>query len=74
MQTSAGYGTLQSQQSMQTGAGYGTLQSQQSRQSGDKKLQTAATDCSGLINCICLGPDVRNVVGYCTIPYPRSDF
>ena len=30
-------------------AGYGTLQSQQSMQRGDEKLQTAATDCSGLI-------------------------
>ena len=34
---------------MQKGVGYGTLQSQQSMQRGDEKLQTAATDCSGLI-------------------------
>ena len=34
---------------MQKGGGYGTLQSQQSMQRGDKKLQTAATDFSGLI-------------------------
>ena len=30
-------------------AGYGTLQSQQSMQRGDEKLQTAATDSIGLI-------------------------
>ena len=34
---------------MQRGAGYGTLQSQQSMQNGDAKLQAPATDCSGLI-------------------------
>ena len=34
---------------MQKAADYGTLHSQQSMQRGDKKLQTAATDCSGLI-------------------------
>ena len=34
---------------MQKAAGYGTLQSQQSMQRGDEKLQTAATYCSGLI-------------------------
>ena len=34
---------------MQKAAGYGTLQSQQSMQSCDEKLQTAATDCSGFI-------------------------
>ena len=34
---------------MQKDAGYGTLQSQQSMQRGDAQLQTAATDCSGLI-------------------------
>ena len=34
---------------LQKGAGYGTLQSQQSMQNGDAKFQTAATDCGGLI-------------------------
>ena len=34
---------------MQKDAGFGTFQSQQSMKRGDEKLQTAATDCSGLI-------------------------